>query len=46
MAQAGCLPVATAQNPIIGAVYTPDPAPYTDGTKVYLFTGHDEDVCH
>lgn len=43
MALTGCLPVVTAQNPIIGAVYTPDPAPYTDGNKVYLFTGHDED---
>ena len=32
-----------AQNPVISAVYTPDPAPYVHGDKVYLFTDHDED---
>lgn len=34
---------ANAQNPIISAVYTPDPAPYVHGDKVYLFVDHDED---
>ena len=32
-----------AQNPVISAVYTPDPAPYVHGDKVYLFVDHDED---
>lgn len=32
-----------AQNPIISTVYTPDPAPFVYGDKVYLFTDHDED---
>lgn len=32
-----------AQNPAITAMYTPDPAPYVHGDKVYLFTDHDED---
>ncbi|MCQ2182522.1 MAG: family 43 glycosylhydrolase [Bacteroidales bacterium] len=32
-----------AQNPIISAVYTPDPAPYVHDGKVYLFVDHDED---
>lgn len=32
-----------AQNPIINAVYTPDPAPYVHGDTLYLFVGHDED---
>lgn len=31
------------QNPIISAIYTPDPAPYVHGDKVYLFVDHDED---
>ena len=34
---------ASAQNPIISAIYTPDPAPYVHGDKVYLFVDHDED---
>lgn len=34
---------ANAQNPIISTVYTPDPAPYVHGDKLYLFTDHDED---
>ena len=34
---------AMAQNPIISAMYTPDPAPYVHGDKVYLFVDHDED---
>lgn len=35
---------ATAQqNPIIKTVFTPDPAPYVHGDKVYLFVDHDED---
>ena len=33
----------TAQNPVISAMYTPDPAPYVHGDKVYLFVDHDED---
>ncbi len=37
---AGC---AFAQNPAISAIYTPDPAPYVHGDKVYLFVDHDED---
>lgn len=32
-----------AQNPAISAIYTPDPAPYVHGDKVYLFADHDED---
>lgn len=32
-----------AQNPSISAIYTPDPAPYVHGDKVYLFVDHDED---
>lgn len=34
---------AMAQNPVIGTMYTPDPAPYVHGDKVYLFVDHDED---
>ena len=34
---------ASAQNPIISAIYTPDPAPYVYGDKVYLFVDQDED---
>lgn len=32
-----------AQNPVISAIYTPDPAPYVLGDKLYLFVDHDED---
>lgn len=32
-----------AQNPVISPIYTPDPAPYVHGDKVYLFVDHDED---
>lgn len=32
-----------AQNPVISAMFTPDPAPYVHGDKVYLFVDHDED---
>jgi hypothetical protein len=32
-----------AQNPIISTMFTPDPAPFVYGDKVYLFTDHDED---
>ena len=35
--------LASAQNPVVGTVYTPDPAPFVYGDTVYLFTGHDED---
>lgn len=31
------------QNPVISAIFTPDPAPYVHGNKVYLFADHDED---
>ena len=34
---------ANANNPVISAVYTPDPAPYVHGDEVYLFVDHDED---
>ena len=38
------LPAAgMAQNPIISTSYTPDPAPYPHGDKLYLFVDHDED---
>ena len=32
-----------AQNPIISTMYTPDPAPFVYGDKVYLFVDHDEE---
>lgn len=32
-----------AQNPVIDAMYTPDPAPYVKDGKVYLFVDRDED---
>ncbi len=35
--------LASAQNPIISTMFTPDPAPFVHGDKVYLFTDHDED---
>ena len=35
--------ICSAQNPIITTSYTPDPAPYVYGDKLYMFTGHDED---
>lgn len=35
--------VLSAQNPIIGTMFTPDPAPYVHGDTVYLFADHDED---
>lgn len=34
---------ANAQNPIISTIFTPDPAPFVYGDKVYLFADHDED---
>lgn len=38
------LPAAgMAQNPIIQAIYTPDPAPCVHGDTLYLFVDHDED---
>ena len=43
LAVAGISAAVSAQNPIISAVYTPDPAPYVHGDKLYLFTDHDED---
>ena len=35
--------ISSAQNPIVTTAYTPDPAPFVYGDKLYLFTGHDED---
>lgn len=35
--------VVFAGNPVISTMYTPDPAPYVHGDKVYLFVDHDED---
>lgn len=32
-----------AQNPIVTTAFTPDPAPFVHGDKLYMFTGHDED---
>ena len=43
LAVAGISAAVSAQNPITSAVYTPDPAPYVHGDKLYLFTDHDED---
>ena len=34
---------SSAQNPVISAVYSPDPAPYVHGDTLYLFVDHDED---
>lgn len=36
LAVAGISAAVSAQNPIISAVYTPDPAPYVHGDKLYL----------
>ena len=33
---------AIAGNPLVKGVFTPDPAPFVHGDKVYMFTGHDE----
>lgn len=33
----------SAQNPIIGTMFTSDPAPVVSGDTVYLFADHDED---
>ena len=33
---------AVAGNPLVKGVFTPDPAPFVHGDKVYMFTGHDE----
>jgi len=35
--------LASAQNPIISTMFTPDPAPFVYGDKVYLFADHDEE---
>lgn len=35
--------LSAAQNPIITTAYTPDPAPFVYGDRLYMFTGHDED---
>ena len=39
----GTVLCANAQNPIISTMYTPDPAPFVYGDKVYLFVDHDEE---
>ena len=38
-----CTASAKAQNPVISTFFTPDPAPYVHGDKVYLFVDHDEE---
>ncbi|KAI1813075.1 carbohydrate-binding module family 6 protein [Poronia punctata] len=35
--------VAKADNPIVQAIYTTDPAPVIVDDRLYVFTGHDED---
>lgn len=35
--------VGFGQNPVISTMFTPDPAPFVHGDKVYLFVDHDED---
>lgn len=35
--------LCAAQNPIVTTAYTPDPAPFVYGDRLYMFTGHDED---
>lgn len=37
------LSLCHAQNPIVTTSFTPDPAPFVFGDKLYMFTGHDED---
>lgn len=39
----GASTVCNAQNPIIKEHFTPDPAPYVHGDKVYMFADHDMD---
>jgi len=43
MAAACVATCVSAQNPIISTIFTPDPAPFVYGDKVYLFADHDED---
>ena len=38
-----CCGALRAQNPIIRTSYTPDPAPYVHGDRLYLAVDHDED---
>ncbi|KAK7440901.1 hypothetical protein CaCOL14_001968 [Colletotrichum acutatum] len=40
----GCAQVTQADNPIVQTIYTADPAPIIFNNRVYLFTGHDENV--
>ncbi|KAG7039406.1 carbohydrate-binding protein [Colletotrichum scovillei] len=40
----GCVQFAQADNPIVQTIYTADPAPIVFDNRVYLFTGHDENV--
>lgn len=35
--------ICLAQNPIVTTSFTPDPAPFAYGDKLYMFVGHDED---
>lgn len=35
--------LCAAQNPIVTTAFTPDPAPFAYGDRLYMFTGHDED---
>lgn len=43
LALAAAAGMASAQNPIIKTMYTPDPAPFAHGDTLYLFVDHDED---
>ena len=36
--------IGSAQNPIVQTCYTPDPAPMVYNNRVYVYTGHDEDM--
>ena len=31
------------RNPVVQTLYTTDPAPFVDGDRLYMFTGHDEE---
>ena len=38
-----CAIPSFGQRPLVSTSYTPDPAPFVYGDKVYMATGHDED---
>ena len=35
---------ANSQNPFVQTWYTSDPAPLVHGDRLYVYTGHDEDI--